>query len=137
MITVTATALGFGFLILLMCLGFHVAFAMFAVSILGAYFYLGVPATLEYGTQYWSATNNFVLVAVPLFVLLGELLVRGGFTDRMYRSLADWLGGTAGRIAALQSWFVRPVRRGVGIVRRNSGNHRHRGDARLREARLR
>lgn len=96
MITVTATALGFGLLILLMCLGFHVAFAMFAVSILGAYFYLGVPATLEYGTQYWSATNNFVLVAVPLFVLLGELLVRGGFTDRMYRSLADWLGRMPG-----------------------------------------
>lgn len=96
MITVSATALGFGLLILLMCLGFHVAFAMFAVSVLGAYFYLGVPATLEYGTQYWSATNNSVLVAVPLFVLLGELLVRGGFTDRMYRSLADWLGGLPG-----------------------------------------
>ncbi|MBX9758112.1 MAG: TRAP transporter large permease [Beijerinckiaceae bacterium] len=96
MITIGATALGFGLLILLMCLGFHVAFAMFAVSILGAYFYLGVPAALEYGTQYWSATNNFVLVAVPLFVLLGELLVRGGFTDRMYRSLADWLGALPG-----------------------------------------
>ncbi len=41
--------------------------------------------------RYWSATNNFVLVAIPLFVLLGELLVRGGFTDRMYRSLSDWL----------------------------------------------
>lgn len=96
MITISATAIGFVLLIGLMCLGFHVAFAMFAVSILGAYFYLGVPATLEYGTQYWSATNNSVLVAVPLFVLLGELLVRGGFTDRMYRSLADWLGGMPG-----------------------------------------
>ena len=96
MITISATLIGFGLLIGLMCLGFHVAFAMFAVSILGAFFYLGIPATLEYGTQYWSATNNSVLVAVPLFVLLGELLVRGGFTDRMYRSLADWLGGLPG-----------------------------------------
>lgn len=96
MMTVSATAIGFLLLVGLMCLGFHVAFAMFAVSILGAFLYLGVPATLEYGTQYWSATNNFVLVAVPLFVLLGELLVRGGFTDRMYRSLADWLGGMPG-----------------------------------------
>ena len=96
MITIPATAIGFVLLIGLMCLGFHVAFAMFAVSVLGAYAYLGIPATLEYGTQYWSATNNSVLVAVPLFVLLGELLVRGGFTDRMYRSLADWLGGMPG-----------------------------------------
>lgn len=96
MITIGAAAIGFGLLIGLMCLGFHVAFVMFAVSILGAFFYLGVPATLEYGTQYWSATNNFVLVAIPLFVLLGELLVRGGFTDRMYRSLADWLSPLPG-----------------------------------------
>ena len=69
---------------------------MFAISMLGAIFYLGTPAVMEYGTQYWGATNNFVLVAVPLFVLLGELLVRGGFTDRMYRSLSDWLNPLPG-----------------------------------------
>lgn len=96
MITISAATVGFALLIGLMSLGFHVAFAMFAVSILGAWLYLGIPATLEYGTQYWSATNNFVLVAVPLFVLLGEILVRGGFTDRMYRSLADWLSPLPG-----------------------------------------
>ncbi|OYU47627.1 MAG: hypothetical protein CFE31_16265 [Rhizobiales bacterium PAR1] len=89
----TATALiGFILLVGLMGLGLHVAFVMFFLSLMGAVVYLGWPLALEYGTQYWSSTNNFVLVAVPLFVLLGELLVRGGFTDRMYRSLSDWLG---------------------------------------------
>lgn len=89
----TATALiGFILLVGLMGLGLHVAFVMFFLSVMGAVVYLGWPLALEYGTQYWSSTNNFVLVAVPLFVLLGELLVRGGFTDRMYRSLSDWLG---------------------------------------------
>ena len=89
----TGTALiGFILLVGLMGLGLHVAFVMFFLSLLGAVLYLGWPLALEYGTQYWSSTNNFVLVAVPLFVLLGELLVRGGFTDRMYRSLSDWLG---------------------------------------------
>jgi C4-dicarboxylate transporter DctM subunit len=96
MITLTAAAIGFALLIGLMSLGLHVAFVMFAISMLGAIFYLGWPATLEFGTQYWSATNNFVLVAIPLFVLLGELLVRGGFTDRMYRSLSDWLNPLPG-----------------------------------------
>ena len=81
MITITAAAVGFVLLVGLMALGLHVAFVMFAISMLGAMFYLGWPATLEFGTQYWGATNNFVLVAIPLFVLLGELLVRGGFTD--------------------------------------------------------
>ena len=96
MITITAATVGFVLLVGLMALGLHVAFVMFAISMLGAIFYLGWPATLEFGTQYWGATNNFVLVAIPLFVLLGELLVRGGFTDRMYRSLSDWLNPLPG-----------------------------------------
>ena len=91
MIDVSIAAAGFCLLILMMALGFYVAVAMFAISIAGAVGYLGVPAALEYGTQLWEAGNNFVLTAIPLFVLLGEILVRGGFTDKMYRSLADWL----------------------------------------------
>lgn len=87
---------GFVLLLALMAIGLHVAVVMFALSMLGALLYLGMPATLEFGTQYWGATNNFVLVAIPLFVLLGELLVRGGFTDRMYRALADWLNPLPG-----------------------------------------
>ena len=96
MIDLTAAVVGFVLLVGLMALGLHVAFVMFAISMLGAIFYLGTPAVLEFGTQYWGATNNFVLVAIPLFVLLGELLVRGGFTDRMYKSLSDWLNPLPG-----------------------------------------
>lgn len=96
MIDIGIAGVGFALLLVLMALGLHVAFVMFALSMLGAMLYLGWPATLEFGTQYWGATNNFVLVAIPLFVLLGELLVRGGFTERMYRSLSDWLNPLPG-----------------------------------------
>lgn len=95
-LSLLAVAAGFVLLIVLMSLGLHVAFVMFLVSLAGAAGYLGWPTALEYGTQYWSANNNFVLVSVPLFILLGELLVRGGFTDRMYRSLSDWLAPLPG-----------------------------------------
>jgi len=95
-IDLTSAVVGFALLIGLMSLGLHVAFVMFAISMAGAVMYLGWPAALQFGTQYWGATNNFVLVAIPLFVLLGELLVRGGFTDRMYRSLSDWLNPLPG-----------------------------------------
>ena len=82
MIDVSIAAAGFCLLILMMALGFHVAVAMFAISIAGAVGYLGVPAALEYGTQLWGAGNNFVLTAIPLFVLLGEILVRGASPTR-------------------------------------------------------
>ena len=95
-ISLFAVAMGFVLLIGLMSMGLHVAFVMFFLSLVGAVAYLGVPAALEYGTQYWSANNNYVLVSVPLFILLGELLVRGGFTDKMYRSLSDWLSPLPG-----------------------------------------
>jgi tripartite ATP-independent transporter DctM subunit len=96
MIDANIALIGFVLLIGLMALGLHVAFVMFALSMLGALLYLGLPATLNFGTQYWGATNNFVLAAIPLFVLLGELLVKAGFTDRMYHALADWLNPLPG-----------------------------------------
>ncbi len=95
---ITGTLILTGLLLLvgLMAIGLHVATVMFALAGIASGLYLGSSALLSFGTQYWSATNNYVLVAIPLFVLLGELLVRGGFTDRMYKSLSDWLNPLPG-----------------------------------------
>lgn len=89
---VAVGAVGFFLLLVFMGMGLHVAVAMFGISLLGAVTYLGVPAALELGTQFWGASNSFVLTAIPLYVLLGELLVRGGFTDRMYEAISHWVG---------------------------------------------
>ncbi len=96
MIGLWEAALGFAFMLGMMFLGFHVAVVMFAVGLLGAALTIGSPIVLAAGTQLWSASDNFVLLAVPLFVLLGEILVRGGSTDRMYRALAHWLSPLPG-----------------------------------------
>ncbi len=91
MIGVEAAAIGFAIMLGLMFLGLHVGTVMFIVGLLGASVYLGPAVVNALGTQLWSATDNFVLLAIPLFVLLGELLVRSGATERMYRAMADWL----------------------------------------------
>jgi C4-dicarboxylate transporter DctM subunit len=93
---VTEAAIGFAIMLALMALGFHVAVAMAAVALLGAALYLGGPVIGALGTQLWGATDSFTLLAVPLFVLMGEILVKGGITDRIYRSLALWLGPLPG-----------------------------------------
>ena len=41
-------------------------------------------------------TNS--LVALPLFILMGELLLRTGVTDNMYTSLAKWLARLPGSL---------------------------------------
>ncbi len=49
------------------------------------------PLARASGQIAWRTSTNFLLVAIPLFVLLGELLLRSGMADRMYRALALWL----------------------------------------------
>src|SRR3546814_21072357 len=43
------------------------------------------------GNTMWSTMNEFLLVAIPLFILLGEILTRSGVADSMYKALAAWL----------------------------------------------
>jgi C4-dicarboxylate transporter, DctM subunit len=91
MIGITEASIGFLLLIALLFLGLHVAVAMFLVALLGAALYLGPPLVAAFGTQLWGAMEDYVLLSIPLYILLGEILVRSGSTDRLYRSLADWL----------------------------------------------
>jgi len=48
------------------------------------------------GEIVWSASTNFLLVAVPLFVLLGEILLRSGIADRLYSAMSQWLSWLPG-----------------------------------------
>jgi tripartite ATP-independent transporter DctM subunit len=91
MIGVTEASIGFLLLIAFLFLGLHVAVAMFLIALLGAALYLGTPLVAAFGTQLWGAMEDYVLLSIPLYILLGEILVRSGSTDRLYRSLADWL----------------------------------------------
>lgn len=96
MIGVGETAIGFVLLVGLLFLGLHVATAMFAVAVLGALVYLSPALLNAVGMQFWSAMEDYVLLSIPLYILLGEILVRSGSTDRLYRSLADWLNPLPG-----------------------------------------
>ncbi|MFN7258094.1 MAG: TRAP transporter large permease [bacterium] len=91
MIGVTEASIGCLLLIAVLFLGLHVAVAMFLIALLGAALYLGPPLVAAFGTQLWGAMEDYVLLSIPLYILLGEILVRSGSTDRLYRSLADWL----------------------------------------------
>lgn len=92
----SGAVIGFLLMLALMFVGLHVAAVMLIIALLGAAIYLGPAIVDALGMQLWGGTNNFVLLAIPLFVLLGELLVRGGATDRIYRALSDWLAPLPG-----------------------------------------
>ena len=96
MIDPIAVLIGLGLMLGLMFAGLHVGTAMFAVGLLGAMVYFGAPALNAVGEQLWGASEDYLLLSIPLYILLGELLVRAGTTDQMYRSLSDWLNRLPG-----------------------------------------
>lgn len=84
-------ALGFLAMLGFMLIGLPVAVAMFLTAFFGALFTMGWPILTTFGNQMWSGQNDFILTAIPLFVFLGEILVRSGVADGLYRSLSDWM----------------------------------------------
>ena len=44
----------------------------------------------------WQTSTDFLLVAIPMFVMMGEILLRAGITERMYDSIVKWLGWLPG-----------------------------------------
>ncbi|WP_187775021.1 TRAP transporter large permease [Halomonas binhaiensis] len=87
---------GFAVMLGMMALGVHVAVAIFSVALIGTLAYLGMPLLYSFGDTLWGTLNDFILTAIPLFILLGELLLRSGITDRMYQALAVWLNRLPG-----------------------------------------
>ena len=55
-----------------------------------------LPLTRAIGELSWSANNEFLLVAIPLFIMLGEVLLRAGFAERMYSAMSLWLSWLPG-----------------------------------------
>jgi C4-dicarboxylate transporter DctM subunit len=43
------------------------------------------------GNRAWEGSTNFILIAIPLFILMGELVLRSGVAERMYNVLSRWL----------------------------------------------
>lgn len=83
--------LAFAAMLALMFLSLPVAFAILAVGAIGGYLAFGYPLVEMMGGVTWGTLNNSVMTAIPLFMLLGELLLRGGVADKMYDALAVWM----------------------------------------------
>lgn len=88
--------IGFAAMLVLMFLSFPVAVAIITVGALGGYFLYGAPLVDMMGGVIWQSVNSPAILAIPLFMLLGELLLRGGIADRMYDAMAVWLARLPG-----------------------------------------
>lgn len=85
-----------GALVLLLAIGLPVAIALGLLALGLSEFFSPLPLTRAMGEIMWTSSTSFLMVSVPLFVLLGEILLRSGIADRMYAAVAAWLSWLPG-----------------------------------------
>ena len=78
-------------LIGLLALAIPVAAGLGVLGLILSALYSKLPLSLAIGEVSWATSNNFLLVAIPFFVLLGEILLRSGMAERMYNALVLWI----------------------------------------------
>jgi C4-dicarboxylate transporter DctM subunit len=78
-------------LLALLALALPVAAALGVLGLILDRMYSSLPLTLGMGEVAWSASRDFLLVAIPMFILMGELLLRAGVAERMYGAMVKWL----------------------------------------------
>ena len=76
--------------------GLHVATALGLIGVVLMEFFSDRPLLGMLGQIAWNVNSSFILVAVPLFIMMGEILVRSGISERMYRVLSYWLAPLPG-----------------------------------------
>jgi len=83
-------------LIGLLALSIPVAASLGVLGLILDRLYSTMPLSLAMGEVAWSAGRDFLLVSIPMFILLGEILLRSGVAERMYAALSKWLSWLPG-----------------------------------------
>ena len=85
-----------GILTVLFGMGVYVAVAMGLGGLLLVSMFGDRAVWDIFGYVPWNTTTSFTLVALPLFILMGEILLRSGVTEGMYAALSKWLNPLPG-----------------------------------------
>jgi C4-dicarboxylate transporter DctM subunit len=88
-----------GLLTVVIAVGVPVAAAMGLVGIVSITMLRGTQLWPSIGDIIWNTASSFTLVAIPLFVLMGEIILRSGAAKRFYMGLAVLMNNVPGGLA--------------------------------------
>jgi C4-dicarboxylate transporter DctM subunit len=83
-------------LLIVMGIGIPVSASLVLLGIVLTGIYSPLPVIKAIGEISWTVSNEFILVAVPLYVLMGEILMRSGISERMYAAIVQWVSWLPG-----------------------------------------
>ena len=83
-------------LLVFLALSIPVGIVLFLLAFGIDAFFSPFPLMRGLGQVIWSSSNSATLIAIPFFVLLGEILVRSGIAQRTYSALESWVSWLPG-----------------------------------------
>lgn len=105
----------FSFLTLLL-LGLPLAFVTGSVAVIFTYFLIGPDGLFLIVTRIFTMMNNFILVAVPLFIFMAYILERAGVAEDLFRTVYVWSGPLRGGLAVATVISCTIMAAMVGII---------------------
>lgn len=93
--TLVASVMG-GLLLIYLALGIRIWVTLGLLGMMGLNFLLPIPQIAVIAERSWISLNTFTFTAVPMFLLMGNLMVYSGVTSNMFESFARWTGRMRG-----------------------------------------
>jgi C4-dicarboxylate transporter, DctM subunit len=94
---VLATFIFFVLPVLLLCIGFPIYLILLLTSLVAVIFVADVPLT-TLQTNMFGSLDNFPLLAIPFFILAGEIMGQGGIAKRVIVWVTALAGATRGSL---------------------------------------
>ncbi|MBA7546989.1 C4-dicarboxylate TRAP transporter large permease protein DctM [subsurface metagenome] len=89
----------FGSMVLFLLLGHPLVFVMGGVAVLATYLFWNPSALYMFPIKTFKSGTDFMLLAIPMFIFMGSILLKTGITDELYNMMYHWLGGIQGGLA--------------------------------------
>lgn len=88
----------FGLLVILLGGTVWVGVTLFIVGFLSMALFTNNPVFTVLANIFWNNTNSSTMMALPLFILMGEILVRSRLSERLFNGLAPWMSFLPGQL---------------------------------------
>ncbi len=93
------TIILFAGLILLLATGAPLVMVMGGGAVIFSYFLWGPQGLMQISSNSFGVMQNFILIAIPLFIFMGIVLEQSGLAKALYEMMYRWFGGVRGGLA--------------------------------------
>ncbi len=85
-----------GLLVVFVALSLPVAAALGLMGFVLSEKFAFFPMTGALGELAWNSSNDFILIAAPMFIMMGEMMHRSGLSERLFSALTPWFARVPG-----------------------------------------